>query len=157
MTRIGRVIVGTVVAALLAGPVAAAGAQAPGAQAMPRAVAHRAAAQAKTHLFDCRGHLRSEPKNLILTCADANSRLVAIHWSSWGAATARAVGTFQENDCIPDCAGGHFHQWRTHVTVWRVVHTRAYGRLFSRLTVDYVAGGHRRHVVFGLLLRPLTS
>jgi hypothetical protein len=50
-----------------------------------------------------------EPSEIVLTCADAGVRAQNLHWTSWTGAIATAVGTLTYNDCMPSCAGGHFH------------------------------------------------
>ena len=49
-----------------------------------------------------------EPTEIVLACADYNALLEALHWTSWTATSATAVGTFVYNDCTPNCAEGHF-------------------------------------------------
>jgi hypothetical protein len=60
-----------------------------------------------------------EPAEIVLACADYNAILEALHWTSWTATSATAVGTFVYNDCTPNCADGHFH----HVPGTRVTLT----------------------------------
>lgn len=60
-----------------------------------------------------------EPTEIVLACADYNALLEALHWTSWTATSATAVGTFVSNDCTPNCADGHFH----HVPGTRVTLT----------------------------------
>ncbi len=50
-----------------------------------------------------------EPTEIVLACADYNTVLEALHWTSWTITSATAVGTLVYNDCTPDCADGHFH------------------------------------------------
>jgi hypothetical protein len=50
-----------------------------------------------------------EPAEIVLACADYNAILESLHWTSWTATSATAVGTFVYNDCTPNCAEGHFH------------------------------------------------
>jgi len=60
-----------------------------------------------------------EPAEIVLACADGNALLEDLHWTSWTATSATAVGTFVYNDCTPNCAEGHFH----HVPGTRVTLT----------------------------------
>jgi hypothetical protein len=60
-----------------------------------------------------------EPTEIVLACADYNTLLEALHWTSWTATSATAVGTLVYNDCTPNCAEGHFH----HVPGTRVTLT----------------------------------
>lgn len=58
---------------------------------------------------DCRTP-RVEPARIVLACADYGEMLIGLHWTSWSAERATAVGTFRYNDCKPYCAAGHFHE-----------------------------------------------
>jgi hypothetical protein len=59
-----------------------------------------------------------EPAEIVLTCADYGWVLEGLHWMTWTAAEATAVGTFVYNDCVPYCAAGHHHEVPdTHVTL----------------------------------------
>ena len=85
----------------------------PGARAPSRPVA------ASTVLFDCLDHAEVEPADYILTCADANSVLARLVWTSWTARQAVATGVDELNDCTPDCAAGTFRNYPVVVTFWR--------------------------------------
>ena len=50
-----------------------------------------------------------EPAEIVLTCADNGELLTGLHWTSWTATSASAVGTLVYNDCTPDCATGQHH------------------------------------------------
>lgn len=50
-----------------------------------------------------------EPAEIVLACADDGEVLTGLHWTSWTATSAWAVGTLVYNDCIPDCAAGQRH------------------------------------------------
>jgi hypothetical protein len=70
-------------------------------------------------VFDCPGHSALvEPKTYILTCADANSYLGKLSWTSWKPGLASAEGVLEENDCTPYCAAGHFHSYPAVVVFW---------------------------------------
>ena len=57
---------------------------------------------------DCT-HPSVEPAEIVLTCADNGEVLIGLHWTTWTATSASAVGTFVYNDCTPDCATGQHH------------------------------------------------
>jgi hypothetical protein len=63
------------------------------------------------------GEVSAKPTGLVLSCADANTALETLKWSSWGKSTARATGTFSENDCSPTCVEGMFHRYKAVVTL----------------------------------------
>ena len=69
-------------------------------------------------VLDCLGKAQVRPKSFILACADANDYLAKLRWTSWGGHLASAVGTQEENDCIPYCAAGHFHAYPVDVIFW---------------------------------------
>lgn len=48
----------------------------------------------------------SKPTTITLTCADANTALNKLSWSSFGGATAKGKGTLVVNTCKPNCAAG---------------------------------------------------
>lgn len=50
-----------------------------------------------------------EPAEIVLACADHNTLVQNLRWSSWTSTAAVAVGTLVYNDCVPDCAHGAFH------------------------------------------------
>ncbi|MEW2507605.1 hypothetical protein AB0878_44815 [Amycolatopsis sp. NPDC047767] len=68
-------------------------------------------------IYTCTHDAVSAPSSYVLTCADANSQLQGLRWSGWGSPTAHASGVLSQNDCIPDCADGHFVQFPASVTV----------------------------------------
>lgn len=82
------------------------------------------------------GPLVSQPRSLVLACADANYELASLRWRSWGARTATAAGTARANDCTPYCAAGHFHTYRMTATADRLVRCGT-ARTYARLTMVY--------------------
>jgi hypothetical protein len=48
-----------------------------------------------------------KPTSIIVTCGDANNRVVRIKWESYGTTAASGKGTALVNDCDPNCASGH--------------------------------------------------
>jgi hypothetical protein len=69
-------------------------------------------------VLNCLGKAKVRPSSFILACADGNDYLTGLHWTSWGPHLASAVGTQEENDCIPYCAAGHFHAYPVDVVFW---------------------------------------
>ena len=70
-----------------------------------------------------------EPAEIVLACADYGVMLDGLHWTSWTATSATAVGTLEYNDCTPSCAAGH-HQEIPGATVTLTVPVpRAGGQL----------------------------
>lgn len=86
------------------------------AQAAP---AHPSAPAARLVVFDCPGqHAMVRPKNFVLACADGNSALQKLAWSTWAPGLASAKATLVQNDCTPYCAAGHFHSYPALVVLW---------------------------------------
>jgi hypothetical protein len=69
-------------------------------------------------VVDCLSKGQVEPPTFVLTCADGNSYLTGLHWTTWNSEMAAATGTLVQNDCIPYCAVGHFHRYPALVVLW---------------------------------------
>jgi hypothetical protein len=92
---------------------------------------------APTVVFDCPGQRALvEPKTFILSCADANSDLGRLSWTSWTPGLASAKGVLEENDCNPYCAAGHFHSYPAVVVLWgnAAVKNHPGQRCYTRVT-----------------------
>lgn len=57
------------------------------------------------------------PATIVIYCGDANASLTHLHWNSFGGASATASGSYHVNDCKPNCAAGHFHDYAVRVVV----------------------------------------
>jgi hypothetical protein len=70
--------------------------------------------------FDCPGQQSAlvRPRTFVIACADANSDLGQLSWTSWTPGLASATGVLEENDCTPYCAAGHFHAYPAVVVFW---------------------------------------
>jgi hypothetical protein len=98
-------------------------------------------ATASTHVADT--HIRVygncttpsiEPAEIVLACADYGVLLEGLHWTSWTAAHATAVGTLVYNDCTPNCAEGHHHRVPgTRITLTVPVHGAGGQVVWSRV------------------------
>jgi hypothetical protein len=103
------------------------------AQAAP---ARTASASAQMVVFGCPGqHAMVRPKSFVLACADGNSALAKLSWTTWGPGLASAKATLVQNDCTPYCAAGHFHSYPALVVLWG---SRAIGHgehAYTRLTM----------------------
>lgn len=99
-------------------------------------------------LLACSGRAVHEPTSFVITCADANTTLTHIHWTSWGPSVATATATFGQNPCTPNCASSSILYY-PHATVWltRAVHT-THGILYSEMVVRYVRAGKSRTFTF---------
>ncbi len=77
------------------------------------------------------------PKTLTLACADGNSVLNGLRWSSFGGASARATGTLELNACTPNCAQGKFVRYPVAVGANDPRTCKAGLRVYSKLTLRF--------------------
>jgi hypothetical protein len=96
-------------------------ASAPSATTAPASsrAADAAASQRGTVVVDCSGQRQTRPSSFILTCADANDALTALHWVSWADGQAFGTGIETVNTCAPDCADGKLVSYPALITLWR--------------------------------------
>jgi hypothetical protein len=81
----------------------------------------------------------SRPKQLILTCGDANTALSKLSWSSFGGASASATGTFEMNTCNPNCASGKFVKYPVKVKASATRTCKGGLRVYNKLTLQFTA------------------
>jgi hypothetical protein len=79
----------------------------------------------------------SRPKTLTLTCADGNTVLSGLRWSSFGGASAQATGTLELNTCTPNCAGGKFVRYPVAVKANDPRTCKAGLRVYNKLTLRF--------------------
>jgi hypothetical protein len=65
----------------------------------------------RTVVIGCLSRPEVRPGHFTLACADGDSYLTGLSWTSWTPKRASGHGTQVENDCIPYCAAGHFHRY----------------------------------------------
>jgi hypothetical protein len=94
-----------------------------------------------TVVAGCSGRQQNRPSSLILTCADANDALTALHWVGWANNQAFGTGTEKVNTCRPDCADGKFVSYPALVTLWRPEPVPSHPGVsyFTRITRIYPA------------------
>lgn len=94
-----------------------------------------------TVVVGCSGQQQNRPSSFILTCADANDVLTALHWVSWATNQAFGTGTEKVNTCRPDCADGKFVSYPALITLWRPEPLSSHPgvRYFTRITRIYPA------------------
>jgi hypothetical protein len=99
------------------------------------------ASQRSTVVVDCTGQRQTRPSSFILTCADANDALTALHWASWASGQAFGTGTEKVNTCTPDCADGKLVSYPALITLWRPEPVPGHPgvRYFTRITRIYPA------------------
>lgn len=92
--------------------------------------------QVKEHLCETY-HYR--PVRILVACGDGNARVVHLRWSEWSEVRAVGVGTWQQNDCRPDCADGTFHDYPVRLAL-----TEPMGagprRFFGDVVADFARG-----------------
>ena len=103
---------------------------------VPALAAARLAAPRGDVLVNCAGRAQVRPGGYVLTCADGNDYLAGLHWVSWSGGAAFGRGTEHVNDCIPNCAQGHFHAYPVLVTAWRAASRPGHAgqRYFGRVS-----------------------
>jgi hypothetical protein len=77
------------------------------------------------------------PKTLTLTCGDGNTVLSGLRWSSFGAASARARGTFAMNTCNPNCAQGKVVRYPVAVKASAPHSCKGGLRVYDKLTLQF--------------------
>jgi hypothetical protein len=114
--RLGALVISSLAAGALALGLAGS------ASAAPARPAVSTPSSVRTVVFDCPGDAVPlvRPRTFILTCADANSLFDKLTWTSWTPGLASAKGLYQENDCTPNCADGHFHSYPVLVIFWGI-------------------------------------
>ena len=139
----GRLITATAAAISIPALGLAVGALTSAAQAASRAPAAQVSAG---HLFseqtvavNCQGRAQVRPSTFTLACADANDDLARLSWASWAPGMASATGVQQENDCVPDCAAGHFRDYPVDVVFWGTgtMHGQPGRQRFTEVTLLY--------------------
>ena len=92
-------------------------------------------------MVGCSGQQQTRPSSLVLTCADANDALTALHWVSWANNQAFGTGTEKVNTCTPDCADGKLVSYPALITLWRPEPLPGHPgvRYFTRITRIYPA------------------
>ena len=128
-----------------------------------RAASARAGSPARYVVPDCAGHLVVAPKIITITCADANTGLMSLHWTSWTSEMASAYGTFWENNCKPDCALGHIYHYPSRDVLWGSAAVKGHPGLRSYTKITVIFTGRERPPVYVrrngkiVTIRPLTQ
>ena len=81
------------------------------------AAASASAAGHPTALPNCLGKPTVRPASIVLACADANFGVKKLSWIGWGGSRAAATGVAYANDCTPNCAAGHFHNYNAVIVL----------------------------------------
>lgn len=79
----------------------------------------------------------ARPKALTLMCGDGNTVLSGLRWSSFGAASASARGTFAMNTCNPNCAQGKVVRYPVTVKASDPRSCKGNLRVYDKLTLQF--------------------
>jgi hypothetical protein len=86
--------------------------------------------------WNCLSRGQAKPVRIVLACGDGNAVAEHLTWLKWSSSTATANGDLHQNDCVPDCAAGHFHTYPARFTLSETV--SAAGRnYFTRVTMRF--------------------
>ncbi len=88
----------------------------------------------------------SRPSLLTLTCADANTALKGMIWSSFGGATAQGRGTFVTNTCEPNCAAGRDVSYPVKVKATGALACKHGVRVYGRLALQFTGRAPGREI-----------
>jgi hypothetical protein len=89
-------------------------------------------------LWSCESKAEVEPSSFVLACGDGGNGLTSVHWTKWAPADAVGVGTEYLNDCTPNCASGHFHNYPVDISLAGsdlVAQNEPFA--YTRITLDY--------------------
>lgn len=70
----------------------------------------------------------------MFACADFNSLVDELTWSTWTAHGARGLGRLVENDCTPTCVAGKVFSYPVTIELGQAIPTH-YGLLFTTYKV----------------------
>jgi hypothetical protein len=99
-----------------------------------------AQAATKPGVVNCKGKPEVQPKEINMSCADANLMVSDLKWSKWTKAGATGTGTLVWNPCIPTCVAGKAEKYPAKVILSRVA-SGAGVNVFSGLTLTFPKGG----------------
>lgn len=93
------------------------------------------AATDKVKVSNC-GEVSAKPTGIVLACADANSALETLKWTTWNANSAKGTGVYSYNDCEPTCVAGHFHRYQVDVALLNPKTVKG-AKVFSKARVTF--------------------
>jgi hypothetical protein len=97
-----------------------------------------AISSSKIYTWDCE-YPTQKPEAITFTCADGNMYVDQITWSEWDKDGARGTGTYNVNDCEPDCADGTMLSGPVNITLSNP--TEFKGKIYLRTLVINSADG----------------
>lgn len=78
-----------------------------------------------------------KPRQIIVTCADANTVVRGITWTAYGDNTAAGRGTANVNTCVPNCASATYRPYPAAVALSRPKDCSKKTTQFTHLVVTY--------------------
>jgi len=97
-----------------------------------------AISSSEIYTWDCE-YPTQKPEAITFTCADGNMYVDQITWSEWEKDGARGTGTYNVNDCEPDCADGTMLSGPVNITLSNP--TEFKGKIYLRTLVIRSNGG----------------
>lgn len=98
--------------------------------------ASAASAAAPVKITNCNKAV-SRPKQMTLTCGDANTGLSKLKWSSFGGTSANGSGTFETNTCEPNCSAGKVVRYPVTVAASSPRSCKAGLRVYGKLQLKF--------------------
>jgi hypothetical protein len=92
------------------------------------------------YTFVCEIPNQQKPELIYFACADGNTGIGKIEWSTWEATGATGVGEYFANDCDPDCANGTFGFTNVNLKINKPIGVKGKVHL-TELTYDSVEEG----------------
>ena len=99
-------------------------------------IASAASASAPVKITNCNKAV-SRPKQMTLTCGDANTGLSKLKWSSFGGIGAKGSGTFETNTCEPNCSAGKVVRYPVTVAASKPRSCKAGLRVYGKLQLRF--------------------
>lgn len=93
-------------------------------------------AENEATIFNCVDEYENQPRNLIITCADANMGIENISWKSWNTVEASGEGVFYENNCSPDCATGSLIRQEAEIQLSNIQRDKNGKSVFTEIIVQ---------------------
>lgn len=85
------------------------------------------------------------PTHVPISCGDGSAFAVHVRWRSLTTAKGSAMGVVLLDDCVPNCAEGHYRAYAARLDFTRV-RTVAHRPVFTRLAITFTTrhpSGHR--------------
>lgn len=96
----------------------------------------QSSASSSTKIQPCIGNAQVRPKSYVISCADANTEVSALHWAAWTKTGAHATGKYNFNTCTPSCVAGKSISDTASIVLSSPKNSGS-GRVFSQMLVKY--------------------